>query len=33
MTSTVRSTDAPPVAPLLWPLLRVLARTRPAPPR
>jgi hypothetical protein len=33
MTSTVRSTDAPPVAPLLWPLLRVLARTRPAPLR
>jgi hypothetical protein len=31
MSSTARTTGPAPVAPLLWPLLRVLARTRPAP--
>jgi hypothetical protein len=32
MSSTVRTTGPAPAAPLLWPLVRVLARTRPAPP-
>jgi hypothetical protein len=31
MSSTVRAPGPPAAGPLLWPLLRVLARTRPAP--